>query len=85
MPAAWAVTCELQAKQAVTCARNTNASLPQAPYESTARRVRPTGPSAVHLSSLAWCFLLRSVVSRTAPTISPASAKVKGFLAVRQQ
>ena len=65
------------ASLAVTCARNTNASLPQAPYESTARGIE-THPRAMHLSSLAWCFLL-SVASRTAPTIAPASAKVEGF------
>ena len=45
------------ASLAVSCARKIEASLPQAPQESTARGVG-THPRAKHFSSFAWCFLL---------------------------
>eukprot|EP00731_Ephydatia_muelleri_P011408 Em0006g302a len=64
------------ASRAATCAKNNEASSPQAP---TARGVE-THPRAEHFSSLAWCFLPQGLHQ----TLLPLQLKLKG-LAVRQR
>ena len=53
------------------------ASVPQHPYDSTARGMH-THPSSAHLESLALCFLV-SATRAEDPDLTPASVKVVGI------
>ena len=76
------VACDLlhpiwMARRAASRKKDCCASMPQHPYDSTARGMH-THPRSAHLESLALCFLA-SATRAEDPHLTPASVKVVGL------